>query len=568
MKLCAGAASPARENRGEGRASASLRRRARIAPALVAALLSVGPARAQSSWSERWVYASENNGDWRPTPTTTALGFHGTQALAMVGPFVDETALLSSFDSGAATPAWEFTDAATTLQHRVAGASDAPTFATLHTELTNDPFGLRDARVRILHAASPIPVREWSFPFRTNGHESLFVGVSRDGERVVAAAWDIFATQGSGGETMVAVSQGAAPFSTSRIALPGGGGFSHASLSADGRRLFVATGFAWGVVDTASGALLQSAILPFGYQLDDAAFSADGDGLVLWGARVVGTGLEGELLVLRRDPLLAAWTLRLTIRDPQTLRCAAADLSSDATLLVAGFDFGTLDRVRVTAWDLDAGTTVATQRFSHDVFSGNASLQEYVTDLDLAPDGGTIAVGLAGDGDGNPSPELLVFEAAGPLPVASFDLRGSVHSVELVNGFLLVSNKSAHYGEFAGGGDLRLFGRARDLDFRGIPHAGVLLAVEARGALAGSFARTLFSADLPAAPWSIGVLGTLYPDRTMLASQPIGDVSATGTGTGTFRAPLVPGAVRHAQGLFTGPRRRLTVDWLPVMALP
>lgn len=536
--------------------------------ALAGVALLASEVSAQGTWEELWVHASVDNDNWRPTSDFAALGYYGTQSLYQAGPFTEYTRLLSSFDTGNSTPVWQRTDPFETQHHRVAAAETESVFATLHSRSTDDPFNLRDVVTRVYSATSSAPTIEFVSPVMTNGHESVFVGVARDGSRVVTAVWDIFGPQSGLDDTVVqVVNPATGGVFTFRVQL-GFGGFTYAKLSADGRRLLVGTTNKFVVCNTVNGQTLHSGTMPFGFQPAGADLSFNGSTMILFGSQVVGPDLTASVRVYVAGPgTNQIYQFDQEISDLDSTRCPQAALSDDGLRLVQGLDYASFNRVLTRGFRIDPFTRARSTTFQRNTFAGS-SFQYYCSAVALDPTGQLAVFGMAGDGGGS-APELLVFDTNSNLPLETVNLAGSVHDVDLVNGFCLVANKTAHFSEFVSGGELHLFTRPRDLMFRGgKPRPNATLEVETTGAPAGSFSRVLRSPYLGLQPWEVGQLGLLYPERTALSSSPVGDADLQGTAEGTWSPSPVVGMVRYAQALHTGPLRRLGDDWLPVMTLP
>lgn len=532
-------------------------------------LVSPASAEAQEAWSELWVRASEGNGNWRPTAQNSALGYYGTQVMTQVGPFTDYTQLLSSFDVSDVSPVWDKIETSETRNHRVAAAETAAVYATLHSRPTSDPFGRRDVLLRTFHPTSSAPQHEFALPVETNGHEKLFLETARDGSLVVAAIYDTFAFQQNQPDTLIAlVDPDTGSLQLDRVNIFFGG-FNHAALSSDGRRLLLSTSTQFVVYDTVLRQTLITQGHPFGFQPAGCALSRDGSTVIHFGSQVNGDLLEASLRVYVEDSTAGAtaYAFDQELREPAATRCSVATLSEDGLLIASGLDFASYSRVLLQGHRIQGSDRTPQLAFGRNFFT-SSSFQLYASAVDVSEDDQTAVFGLSGDSGGN-EPELVLFDTDSSIPRATFSLRGSVFSAELVNGFLLVANKSVHFGEFAGGGDFRLFGAPSDLRFRGgKPVPGATLQAETRGALPTSFARVVFAGRLGSAPWEVGLIGTLYPERQSLLSRPIGSVDPEGCSFGTFTLGQLVGEVRYAQGLHTGPARRLTRRWLPVMTLP
>ncbi|MEM7518060.1 MAG: hypothetical protein AAF368_14200, partial [Planctomycetota bacterium] len=300
----------------------------------VAAFFS-GRASAQSSWEEQTIYTSTGGGGWSPTAKNFALGYYGTQSMVQFGPFIDRTRLLSTFDSPTASPVWSRSDPIETRQHRVAAAKSAPVFATMHSLSTDDPFSLRDVIFRVYEPTSSQPVYDSLLPVRTNGHESLFVGIPADGSFVLAAVHDIFGPQAGMPDTyLVRYDTATGAVVTGGVDIPFGG-FRFAEISEDGRRALFMTPFRAVVIDTQT--LTEIFTLPFGgsFQVAGGKISGDGATLAIHGAQA-GTGVLQSSLLLYLEDSNGSYSFDQELLDPSFSRCSSAALSEDGLGLVFG----------------------------------------------------------------------------------------------------------------------------------------------------------------------------------------------------------------------------------------
>ena len=220
-------------------------------------------------------------------------------------------------------------------------------------------------------------------------------------------------------------------------------------LSGDGARLLLSTWSDCLVYDVAGGAVLLHELSGVGGHGSGQSSVIDFDG------DVFGKG-GNEVTVWVEAP--GGWTQVVDFVDAdwETPGYWAAAVSADgSTFAAAGSDVLNFGELRLHVWSIDPnGTATKLWNWSWDQPSG--SLMNAPAALSISDDGGRIAFGAYGAGDGT-FPEFMVFDRdQGPAPIASIDIPGSVLDVEISGDgqFAAVGTKAVHASIFGNGGEL------------------------------------------------------------------------------------------------------------------
>jgi hypothetical protein len=240
------------------------------------------------------------------------------------------------------------------------------------------------------------------------------------------------------------------------------------ALSEDGTRLALLTGSRVYVRGARGEELLERSLASATTAL---AFSGDG--------RVLAHG-EGGAVRLFVDAGAGFVPGLERMGQPGELPVALALAREGGTLALAWWDAASARRVRLEL--LDTGTG---QPWNEHALAGSSpSLQEFPSALALTADGRRVALGLWGQGDGEP--EFLLFERGRPEPLLWGDLPGSVDALALDGSGtrLVVAHRSEHANRFSALGAVRLHDTGqRDLVqlSPARPGAGLALALRLDG---------------------------------------------------------------------------------------
>ncbi|MBL8861560.1 MAG: hypothetical protein JNK02_06065 [Planctomycetes bacterium] len=233
----------------------------------VAAPLAASPAsQALAAARGLWSYPDGGEG-W--VGRAVALGNGGTQAFAEFDTAADRAVLLSGFDVAPVVPVWSDPVPLASSNVRVHAAGAAGRFVSCR-QFPVAQNGPRQVVVSTYDSGSATPRWSWSFPLTTYGASRAML--SADGSRVVAAML-VPATA----ELHVAVFDGAAALPTATFAHPVGLQLQALVLSEDGRWLYAATGTGGYLFDVDARALAQQFVLLQSFAAQDIS----GDGRVL-----------------------------------------------------------------------------------------------------------------------------------------------------------------------------------------------------------------------------------------------------------------------------------------------
>ena len=477
--------------------------------------------------------------------TTVALGDHGGQVFSELHKNVQAAVLLSAFDHDPASPLWS-DPALNTDGRKVASSEDSD----LHIAVHEVVVGLqRRVELEAYRSASSQPV--WNYTFTPLIAGGSNVGVSRDGERVVACIYNANAAR-----VELAIFDGEAGALLSYTLLPVTGALHAFDLSADGTTLLVTADTTLHVIDIASATVAFS--VDVATSLDAAAISGDGD--------VLACGGFNWMRVWERNSS-GTWATTFTRFVPGSNYVGALDVSRDGSTIAYAFTYyDAFLTVRVEAFDV--ATKVVTMS---DVVTGIGILQNIVGDVAVCADGSRFAVGLWGDAV-NSVPELRYYARNQNAPLSTVDMPGSVFAVAISpdGRHVAAAGKAVHANTLGNGGSIVLFDSG-NADFRleGLPRIGTSPVFSVHG-LPGHGAWLLASEGVATTPIPAFNGGLLYLDRDRLDLFPMGPVGPGGTADAPFAIPAVPnlvGVTLYFQGLTLAPRA-VTEDWLQVTILP
>ena len=515
--------------------------------------LAAAQADAQQVLTPLWTHSSGTDG-W--TPKIVSLGNGGSQAWTQLGPFNDVTRLYSSQGPQTGSPAWQRLDTQTTYNHAVASAENADVHCTLHDILADATQGLRSLVLRKYHSTSNQPDWTYTLPFTSNGHDEFRVQVSRDGQRVVAAARNIWTNK-------IEVFAFNAGSSAPVVSLPVtfAGSLESAVLSANGRKLLLGSPNRVIVVDVVSGTLDHSLTL-FDQVYSGHAINADGT--------VFAYGTFGAIKVYRKNAT-GGYDLRVTDTTAASKYCDHLTISDDSSTLIGAYNHSdTFLSVSVVALDLVQSLSTGTPvKFMEYTTTGTGTRQVIASDVDCSADGRSFALGTWGDQNGA-SPEVQVFSRTQTTPTKTFDLPGSVQDLDLSGDgqHLVVVSRAQHSNVFGGGGRVDMLDvGAGDLRVTGLPCGGSTIDVAVRGGI-GSTAALMVSTAAAPVPVTFPRVGTLYLTPGTMLNASLGTVQADGFAHGTYVIPAgLLGQTLYLQGLASAPRR-LTRDWQRFTVLP
>ncbi len=325
--------------------------------------------------------------------------------------------------------------------------------------------------------------------------------------------------------------QGGALLASFTLAL---GGLDALEISADGETVVVAGGAQLRVVE--GGLLVHSEALAAATR--GVALSADG--------RRIAVGGFGTLSVLERDAA-GSWTTVDTIFGAAEELVLLAGWSPDAdTLAIGWWNWMTGRALRCELRDGDDGALLAAWSPTP---PSAGTLQNLPQALAFSRDGRRVAFGTWGDGT---APEVCLLERGSALPIATWDLPGSVLDLDLdpSGTRVVVAMKSVHANQFGTTGELRLYDTGeRDL-VQVAPTAadGSLTVAAARPG--ASFVAFLCgrAPRLAPAPFASGALGLSRSEPMSIVVRP---ADLQGRAVATLAPPVLAGGARlGVQALF------------------
>lgn len=494
-----------------------------------------------------WTHASGAEG-W--TGRTVAIGDGGSQVLTAFGPYSDYTRLFSSFDQDPPTPLWQTTSSVPTFHHCVSAADTRDVQALLYDTYADQTLQTR--RVYVQRLSKSTPSLEWTYtwPVLTTGGDNLGVRVSRDGSRIVAVVHNVNTNQA---DVKVFSTLSSTPILQVSLSLLTA--FRGMDLSADGSKLYIASGLTHKVLDLNTGATLFSEFL-FDPIYSAFAISGNGDWLAY--------GTVGRARVYHRSAASGQWAFDYNLDLAGPTVCDRLDISDDGSTIACLFNFTDFYRtVEVEAADLASHQVTMT-----DIVTGQGAYQNVASDVSLSADGSRFAVGLWGDELGYAA-EVRLYSRAQNAPLYTCDLPGSPFDVDMSasGDWFAVASKGSHANLMSGGGRIDLFrAEAQDLELSGRPTAGATLTARFAGT-PGKPAVLLVAPAQSSPPVFFPSIGTLFLDRSSLSLLPMGPFDASGVATRTYTLPAAPGSVRCFQGFATQPRR-LGHDWLRLTVMP
>ena len=473
--------------------------------------------------------------------------------LTQFGPGYDFSRLFSATDANPAAPIWENQVSVLTYNQRSASADETDVYVTLHDQALTT--STRRLFLRRFRSGSSTPEWTYEVPSITNTHDLFDVAVSQDGERIV-----VVTVNSSSTNTDVYVFGPDSPTPTMSTSVPIFGFLRAFDLSADGSRLIIGSDLFAKVIDTDSGAEVDSVTLSMSPLT--LAISGDGESIAIGGQNalvVYAMNDSGRYRQLFANVLEGTWF------------CRAADISAGGETLACAFvGYGSSRGVRTYAYDMQRSileeTGVETMSYSK-VFTG--ALSNGIADLEVSTTGDVFAVGTWGDANGD-VPEVLVFQSDKNAPLYTHDLPGSVQALDLSGDGkrLAVASKSVHNNTAGSGGRLDLYDlEVGDLRVHGVPTTGSSVRVELEGQ-PGRPAQLLVSRSLSKFPNFHRGVGSMALDRKSAWIIPMGTFDQNGVASLDYALPEnAVGLTLYFQGAQQAPAK-LSETWIKVTVLP
>lgn len=477
-----------------------------------------------------------------------ALGNHGTSVFTEYDTAADRAQLISGFDSEPVTPIWNNWVSSTSQDAKVDAAELSSALVSCRQEPASGVTGPRYTIVSKFSATSAVP--EWTYTFSGTTLGAARACISKDGSRVVAGMLDATSN------LVIAVFNANSNVPISVSTIPLGPQLRAFILSADGSKVYYASGTTANVWDVATHATVASYLLPTA--LDAHAMSGNGSVFAFGGFNTVD-------LYVRQQAGNYLRTYQLYV--PGQAVCGRVEISEDGSTLVAGFNlWDTQLGIKIIALDVQSHLVTMTE-----TAIGTGTLQNVVSDIAISAQGDRFAVALWGD-EGDTCPELRMYRRNQNAPAALYNFPGSIFDVDIsADGSRVgVAAKAVHANLYAGGGEIDLFS-FDDEDFTalGVPVLGDKVRFTLSGT-PGSPSRLIVAPAAANVPFNFNPIGTLYLQRFSMTMIPIGTTDANGFVDYEYQLPANPALIGTNlcfQGLITIPRR-LTRNWVQLTILP
>ena len=479
-----------------------------------------------------------------------SIGNCASQVFAQYNLNNQSTELLSVYDSDPPTPIWTDNGVLGNVFAVVDSAADTDTHVAISQVILGGNTATRQAVLNKYSSGSATP--DWSYTFAPVINAAAKVGISRDGQTIVAAIMNDATLS-----VEVAVFGPNSGTPISYTVLPAGSNSSLRGwdLSADGSTLYFSQGTTANIYDVANQAIQFSTNI--GASFDSHSISGDGS--------VFAFGNFNTLKVWEFNG--ATYINTITKNKGGSTYCARIDISDDSSTVAYGWYFYSPGlTVEIEALDVASGVITMSE-----TVTGTGTLQNTIAGISCSADGSRFGVGLWGDG-GNLAEELRLYSSTQNAPLQTLNLAGSIFSVDIsADGQRLVGGgKATHANTFGNGGHVEVLDAGgEDLLAHGTPQVGATIQLEVHGP--ASSPALLLRANLPQDPPGVFPgIGTLYVKRSILTISNLGVLS--GSGQGLFPHTLPTGAAlvgtnQYLQVLFLSPRV-LTADFLKLTLLP
>ncbi len=480
-------------------------------------------------------------------PQDVSIGNRGTQVFAGLFhnlPGGPPAMLLSSFDSDPATPCWLSSQSSETTFDSASAA-----FTDTHVAVAYEGTSIGSEQIRRVNKFSSRGL-DWAYTYPQLGAGRYVVGISRDGDVIVAAMGN--PTTGLN-DVLVFGPDSAVPVNTFTVPTGTIWGFD---LSAQGTHAVFAIETRFYVLDLADGSVhLVYDHSPGAVSSMGLAISGDGsvvgcetsDGMALYewdGSDYVQTWLRN-----------GSWGV-------------VADISDDSSTLVYGAGGGYGSPWIITECvDIPSKTVTMSESVT-----GTGQYGNFVEDIAVSASGDRFATATWGD-EFDLVPEVRVYSKYESAPIRTLNLPGSAVTVDISpDGRWVAAGSRPMHAQLPGlGGRVDLI-RMDPADFAmtTVPAIGNTVTFEVFGR-PGRNAYLLESPNMVEPALAFPGWGLLHLDMAGLTLTPMGVIgpAARRTIDRTLSAdPLLIGTSRYFQGFTNNPKRRLTRDWVVMTLLP
>lgn len=495
-----------------------------------------------------WSHASGGLG-W--IGSAVSIGNRASQVFAEYDLNNEAAELFSVYDANPPTAIWSDGTPLGTEFRGVASADATDTHVAIDQVVLGGDITTRQAVLRKYGSTSGTP--DWTYTFTPIINAAAKVGISRDGQTIVAAVMNNNTFEV---EVSVFDPDSGTPSSSGSVATGVNNYMRGFDLSADGSTLYFSAGTTAYVYDLSTHTVAFSTNI--GASFDSHAISGDGS--------VFAFGNFNLMRVWEKSG--GTYLNTQTVNKGGQIYCAQIDISDDGSTVAAGWYFYASGlSVLVEALDVPSKTTTMSE-----IVTGTGSFQNTIAEVSCSADGQRFAVGLWGD-EGNQAAELRIYERDQNAPIATLNTPGSVFAVDLsADGQRVVGgSKAVHANTFGNGGRVDLLDAGgEDFILRGAPRIGSTISVElhAPPAVTAAFLLTAQAESVP--PAVFAGIGTLYIDRQTIVFSSLG--AATGGAVNTYplsiaNDPQLLGTSAYLQILTLQPRT-LSQDWVKMTFLP
>jgi hypothetical protein len=497
------------------------------------------------------------------TPKCVAIGNSGTLVFTEVEGYNTMTRTLSSSDHSPATPVSQSSPYYFQRNCIVRAADQTDVrVAFSYAQATNGASSYPVVR----KSSFTTPGQDWTFafPFTVSASESspLGLGVSRDGQTIVATAYDRM--QNKQAIAIFQPASGTPVYYTEILTYyqP-----MNTQLSADGSTLYIVSQLYTLLYDTQhhTNAFYGS---NFEYPYSGMAINADGT------VYAKSFASDHRVEVYHKQPQ-GNYSLFATLPGGSLGQCAALSFSDDGNTLVASYN--TLPNV-VTNIVYDVSSAPGHPVFQ-DAVVGNGQYWNTASGVSIAKDGSAFAVGVTGSQDGT-TPQLLAYSRAPATQIWASVLQahlcGSCVDVAISADGSKVASAAlrGHVDQPLGGSEVDLYRvQSQDLVLNGVPQSGAQVEVRFSPAFQPTPGATVILLQAPVLashPQTLPGEGTLFLDRYLTHSTGTTQVDASGNASFTLALPSGSSAIGttgYYQALCMSPRR-LSQAWINVTVVP
>jgi hypothetical protein len=368
-----------------------------------------------------------------------SIGNHGSEVFTEYDLNNEQTQLFSAYDTNPPTALWTDLAALGSDAHYVASAENG----NVHVALRSYTSGVPHCQLS-KYTSTGGGVPDWTYNFAVMPTAGTNVGISRNGQVIVAAA-----SYQATSTVDIAVFSPASNVPLSYTTVPLGGtnnGIRGFDLSADGSTLYFSSAgnpVNANIFDIATTSVVFSTSIAASF--DSHGISGDGS--------VFAFGNFGVMRVWQK--IAGVYTNTINRNISGSCYCGYLDVSDDGSTVAYGFTFySNYLPVQIEAIDVPSQAVTMSE-----TVTATGSFQNIVSGVSCSADGKRFAVGLWGDGAG-PVAEARLYSKTSSTPISALELGGSVFGLKIsADGQRAAfGSKSVHANQFGNGGFITLLG--------------------------------------------------------------------------------------------------------------